>query len=497
MTETAQINATNAASYLLERESEFLLRSRMLSLRSLTEFMANMRGRRKSIIYVTTGLGASVYEALDYDGGIRSIAIEDLHAAITAATRGNVSIYPMDPGGIVPGRDVTEIAAANPDNTVPEPSGTALGRMQDLRALAETTGGFAIVNTNSFNDGFTRVVRENSSYYILGFSTTPQTDGRFHSVEIRVKRPGLQVRSRGGYLAPLRRKTPSITRASTLAPAIVDALQSPIGVAGVPIRLFAAPYKGSDQQAKVAIAAEFGVEALNLTERSGRFTGTLAVALRPTSAEGKLLEGQRQDDTGVQAGDIRGHQEAGRPGGDRDVASAREVSASRRRRADRWHRRERDLRPRHPELHKGAARDERRRADLVHGGGNRYRVAERGEATGYAPSIAHHRHANSGRRRLSPSTPRCTRMAGVRRTIDFRVDLSSATGRVMSTFTAQQPSTSGNAGTYSFIARSGSRASIPAHMCSAWRQRQPQARRRRSHGKFRSECDNETAWLPP
>ena len=85
-----------------------------------------------------------------------------------------------------------------------------------------------------------------------------------------MKRPGLQVRSRGGYLAPLRRKTPSITRASTLAPAIVDALQSPIGVAGVPIRLFAAPYKGSDQQAKVAIAAEFGVEALNLTERSGR-----------------------------------------------------------------------------------------------------------------------------------------------------------------------------------------------------------------------------------
>ncbi|HVG70071.1 MAG TPA: hypothetical protein VM819_04145, partial [Vicinamibacterales bacterium] len=37
-------------------------------------------------------------------------------------------------------------------------------------------------------------------------------------------------------------------------------------------------------------------------------------------------------------------------------------------------------------------------------------------------------------------------------TIDFRVDLSSATGRVMSTFTAQQPSTSGNAGTYNFIA---------------------------------------------
>ena len=310
MTEAAQINATNAASYLLERESEFLLRSRMLSLRSLTEFMANMRGRRKSIIYVTTGLGASVYEALDYDGGIRSIAIEDLHAAITAATRGNVSIYPMDPAGSCPARR-DRIAAANPDNTVPEPSGTTLGRMQDLRALAETTGGFAIVNTNSFNDGFTRVVRENSSYYILGFSTTPQTDGRFHSVEIRVKRPGLQVRSRG-YLAPLRRKTPSITRASTLAPAIVDALQSPIGVAGVPIRLFAAPYKGSDQQAKVAIAAEFGVEALNLTERSGRLPARSPsrCGRRPPKESFSKASVTRHWRSSPE--DIRGHQEAGR-----------------------------------------------------------------------------------------------------------------------------------------------------------------------------------------
>jgi VWFA-related protein len=454
VTETAQINATNAASYLLERESEFLLRSRMLSLRSLTEFMANMRGRRKSIIYVTTGLGASVYEALDYDGGIRSIAIEDLHAAITAATRGNVSIYPMDPGGIVPGRDITELAAANPDNTVPEPSITSLGRMQDLRALAETTGGFAIVNTNSFNDGFTRVVRENSSYYILGFSTTPQTDGRFHSVEIRVKRPGLQVRSRGGYLAPLRRRTPIITRASTLAPAIVDALQSPIGVAGVPIRLFAAPYKGSDQQAKVAIAAEFGVEALNLTERSGRFTGTLAVALRPTSAEGKLLEGQRHEMT------LAFKPETYEVTRKRGVRVVTEMS----------------LPPGRYQLR-------------VAGGPT---VGTAGSVT-YdldIPSFTKEPLAMSGVALTSSTAeetvtvwPSAARPLDTRlpspitvarefwpeeivtlyaevyengrrpaHTIDFRVDLSSATGRVMSTFTAQQPSTSGNAGTYNFSA---------------------------------------------
>ena len=298
LTDAAEAAAETDAAVngLITGEADFLLRSRMLSLRTLTEFMAGMHGRRKSIIYVTTGVGASVYDALDYDGGIRSIAIEDLHAAITAATRGNVSIYPLDPTGVAPGRDITEQGVPDPDNTIPEASLTTIGRMQDLRGLAEATGGAAIVDTNNFEDAFSRIVRDNSSYYVLGFSTsTPRTDGRFHKVEIRVKRPGLEVRSRGGYLAPLRRKTPIITRASTLAPAVTEALQSPIGVPGVPIRLFAAPYKGTSLEAKVAITAEFGIEALNLIQRQGRLVGDLAVAVRPTTAEGKNVAGQRHE----------------------------------------------------------------------------------------------------------------------------------------------------------------------------------------------------------
>ncbi len=287
--------ATLRSGQLLDREADYLLRTRMSSLRSLIEFMAGIGGRRKSIIYVTTGLGTSVYEALDYTSGVRSLAIEDLHGAITAATRGNVSIYPMDPAGLTPGRDITASVRADVDPTT-EVSQTRIGRLQDLRRLADTTGGFAILDTNNFGEAFDRVVRENSTYYVLGFSTnTPRTDGRFHQVQIRVKRPGLEVRSRGGYLAPLHRKTPLVTRASTLAPTITEALQSPIGITGVPIRLFAAPYKGTGQLARVAITAEFGSEALNLVQKQGRLVGDLAVALRPITAEGKLVAGQRHE----------------------------------------------------------------------------------------------------------------------------------------------------------------------------------------------------------
>lgn len=289
-----QAQLTGAAS-LSNSEAEFLLRQRMQSLRALVEFMAGIGGRRKSIIYVTTGLGTSVYEALDYNGGVRSLAIEDLHGAITAATRGNVTIYPLDPAGLTAGRDLTAQVVANSD-PLTEVSQTRIGRLQDLRGLADATGGFAILDTSNFGEAFDRVVRENSTYYVLGFSTaTARTDGRFHTVEIRVKRPGLTVRSRGGYLSPLYKKTPIITRASTIAPAVADALQSPISVAAVPMRMFAAPYKGPDKLARLAVAVEFGVDGLGLVERQGRLVGDLTLALRPTTADGKLLEGQRHE----------------------------------------------------------------------------------------------------------------------------------------------------------------------------------------------------------
>ena len=280
-----QLNQTESAA-LLEGEGEYLLRQRMRSLRALVEFMSGIGGRRKSIIYVTTGLGATVYEALDANCGVRSAAIEDLHGAVTAATRGNVTIYPFDPTGLTLNRNLTEQVLANSD-PLTEVSQTRLGRMQDLRNLAETTGGFAIVDTSNYDEAFGRLVRENSSYYVLGFSTTTsRTDGRFHPIQIRVKRPGLQVRSRGGYLAPLRHKTPIITRASTLSPTVTDALQSLIPVSGVPIRMFVAvqaPRSRPASRSRLNWRRRPGAG-----RRSGRLVGDLALALRPTTADGRL-----------------------------------------------------------------------------------------------------------------------------------------------------------------------------------------------------------------
>ena len=78
-----------------------------------------------------------------------------------------------------------------------------LAASQDtLTSLAADTGGRAFTDTNDFGEAFTRVQRDMSAYYLLGYSSTnPAKDGRFRRIQVRVKRDGLRVEARAGYYA--------------------------------------------------------------------------------------------------------------------------------------------------------------------------------------------------------------------------------------------------------------------------------------------------------
>ena len=55
---------------------------------------------------------------------------------------------------------------------------------------------------NDIEKGFKRITDDLSAYYLLGYYSTGKLDGRFHSIRVRVKRAGVEVRARRGYLAP-------------------------------------------------------------------------------------------------------------------------------------------------------------------------------------------------------------------------------------------------------------------------------------------------------
>jgi VWFA-related protein len=98
-----------------------------------------------------------------------------------SANRGNVSFYPIDPRGLsVEGQGI-------------------FSPVSSLRTMASVTDGIAIVG--DLATGLQRIVDDLSSYYLMGYYSPAEPDGKFHRITVKVKRPGVDVRARSGYLA--------------------------------------------------------------------------------------------------------------------------------------------------------------------------------------------------------------------------------------------------------------------------------------------------------
>jgi VWFA-related protein len=285
-----------------QMDRAFRARSMANSIRKLSEFMAGVRGRRKAMILIGEGVDVDIYQAVGQLGSTASSVLLDTHDAIAAATRGNVTIYTIDPRGLMNAEsDLIEVSG-----TVGDADSRAIANemrlsQDSLRVLADATGGFAAVNRNDLNGAFDRIVTENSSYYMLGFySTNDRRNGRFRKLEVRVSRPGLRVRNRAGYYEA-RGRAPNQPAASTapnaMSPAVTEALASPLPVSGVPLKMFAAPFKGTAPNAAIAMALEIDVRNLDFVEGNGTFNEQVDVAYTAVNSQGKIFPGERQTAT--------------------------------------------------------------------------------------------------------------------------------------------------------------------------------------------------------
>ncbi len=142
---------------------------------------------------------ASRMESQDFF--LKTDLLGDIRRVTELANRYNVTIYTVDPRGLAPFEfDLSTAGGAAVSLT--KDREMLESTMDTLRILAEQTDGRAIVNQNDLSTGLRQIVRDTSAYYLLGYtSTLNQPDGRFHKINVRVKRPGLQVRARPGYLA--------------------------------------------------------------------------------------------------------------------------------------------------------------------------------------------------------------------------------------------------------------------------------------------------------
>lgn len=148
--------------------------------------------------------------------------LSDLREVFMAANRANVAIYALDPRGLAAFEyDIDQGVGQQRDK-----SGLDQG-LNTLRTLADETDGRAIINSNDLDRGLKQMVKDASSYYLLGYTTQSQTDGKFHEIKVRLKRKDLQVRARKGFWALT---NADVTAAASAAakhevdPAVSDAL---------------------------------------------------------------------------------------------------------------------------------------------------------------------------------------------------------------------------------------------------------------------------------
>ena len=231
-------------------------------LQSAVKVLGSLPDRRKSIVYIGQGVPVDValsaasanVPGLPADGGASALSQGNLAARITflmedvfrRAAQANVNVYTVDPCGL----------RAPPGPAVfPAPTCIPGLEVEYLKTVAAATRGRAITDTNNFEPGVAAIFEENASYYLLGYhSKDGATDGKLRRLEVKVNRPGVEVRTRSGYRAETPKEA-ARRKAEVAASPLGVALSGLLPKSDLPLQMTAVPIAvPGKREAGVAIA---------------------------------------------------------------------------------------------------------------------------------------------------------------------------------------------------------------------------------------------------
>ncbi len=209
----------------------------------------------------------------------------DMREVFEVANRQNTSIYAVDPRGLSAFEyDINEVVGQNTDRRALNSS------LDTLRVLADNTDGRAILNRNDLAVGMQQIIRDSSAYYLLGYtSAQAPTDGKFHKIDVKVARRGVQVRARKGYWAftaadAARALAPPTPEAPTAVTAALNAIAEP--ARGRPARFWIGTGKGENGLTRVTFTWEPVPPVAGARQE---FEPPARVALTATAPDGRPL----------------------------------------------------------------------------------------------------------------------------------------------------------------------------------------------------------------
>ena len=246
-------SAMEEAQMYRSRDVE-MLRSQVTgsALEATITFLGSIKEGRKAILFVSQTIGRLGPSPMDTTSWLDS--------TIRLANAHNTTIYSLDPRGLDMNIRPSDI----------------------LHALADQTGGRQFSN-NYPGAALKEVVRNSSAFYLLGYASSKNpADGKFHKIAVRVKRSGVEVKSRTGYFAPSGAQMEEAAKkaaANTAPPEIAKALEKLVDSPHIEVSgdLWAGAAPGPDGKPRVTIV---------WTPRDG--AGDAAVSVRAAAADGRV-----------------------------------------------------------------------------------------------------------------------------------------------------------------------------------------------------------------
>ncbi|HEX8072828.1 MAG TPA: VWA domain-containing protein [Pyrinomonadaceae bacterium] len=248
--------------------------------------------------------------------------LESMRRLVDLANRASVVIYTMDARGLstltptaqdnFQGRSGQEIRKAIDDRTA-----GYFESKNGLNYLARQTGGIFFENDNNLAGGVRRALDDQRGFYLVGYrpdpSTFDATTGRrsFHQVDVRVRRPGLSVRTRNGFygFTDEEAKPARAGREQQL----YGALSSPFAAGTVGLRLTS--LYGHDAQTGAFLRSLLYVDGHDLTfqqQPDGTYRSELDMLALTFGDTGRALD--EYNATLTWTGDARAHQNVLRGG---------------------------------------------------------------------------------------------------------------------------------------------------------------------------------------
>lgn len=189
-------------------EMEFVLKA----LREQVDLLSGLEGR-KAVLYVSDGIpsvaGEDLFLMVDEMYPRTRARAEAMvfnldrryRDMVAAANSAGITFYALDAGGLASHSSVSaEFGGTEAGGSMPYVDSIRTANLREpLHQISDDTGGFAIVGTNAVLDNLERLTQDFRNYYSLGYAAGHFANGRYYDLEVKVKKPGLEVRHRQGY----------------------------------------------------------------------------------------------------------------------------------------------------------------------------------------------------------------------------------------------------------------------------------------------------------